>query len=521
MQAVLLIVSLLILLANIGFGLLRGVKRSTVRVCTLLVAAFAAFFVAVGLASSLAGTIAPMLEEALSSEEAFADFIASNPEAPALISALAEMLVAPILFLLCYMVLKFITWIIYVILCAVFKIPKPGKTKDEKTGEVEKTKRGVGSYLGGAGIGLAIGLIGLIVFSTPVVGYTDLISRVVDEVEATQSADAEGSNELAELNDNYIKTVAETPLANLAYITLGDPLFESLTTTEWNGEDTSLETELFAILGIVEEAGKLTERPVAEYGESESQAVHAMIGEIGNSRIVTYLGGNTLSGMASAWLEGRSFMGIESPDMGDANAQLIMNGLLRVFASTDPSLFAGDLEFFADLFDLLVEYGMFAKFTEEGEGEESDFVEYMVTSGFLEAVNALIKSNSRMKPVSTAIGDVGMNIMIAQLGLPEEYRENHEQLMDDMSGALQESVTEEGTIDVDKLHEGLNEAFADSEVEISEEAAEVIANGLSEEFTPEELKTLTVDQITDRLIERFQEVESLDDLAGMIPEEAA
>jgi hypothetical protein len=132
----------------------------------------------------------------------------------------------------------------------------------------------------------------------------------------------------------------------------------------------------------------------------------------------------------------------------------------------------------------------------------------------------LIKANERMRPVSVAIGDVGMNILIDQLGLPEEYRENHAQLMDDMSVALQDAVSEEGEISVEQLQTGLNEAFADSGVEITESTAEVIANGLSEEFTPEELKTLTVDQITDRLIERFGSVEQAKGMLDSLPEGA-
>ena len=134
-------------------------------------------------------------------------------------------------------------------------------------------------------------------------------------------------------------------------------------------------------------------------------------------------------------------------------------------------------------------------------------------------------ANPRMQPVSKAIHDVGMNVLVAELGLPEDYKENHEKLMDDMTTALQDSVTEEGEIDTEKLQASLNEAFADSGVEIDSAAAEVIADGLSEVFTPEELAGgLTPEQITDRLIERFADAESIESMipdgvpAGTLPE---
>lgn len=503
MEAILLIVSLAILLSNVLIGAFRGVGRSALRLGTLILAAFLAFFLAKGISSAVSGLLAPVLEDLLSSNETLAEFVQTNPEMPALLQALAQMLAAPLLFLIFYMLLKSLTLIVYSILRKLLRI---------------KGARKIGSFFGGAGIGLVIGLIGLVVFATPLVGYADFADRTMVAL-ADGSGEGGDMGELAEYDRAYVKPMAETPIAGAAYTVVGDTLFDSLTTAEWNGEDTLLETEWFAIVSVVGDVQVLAEKPIAEYGERESLAIHTMVEHIGDSRIVTYLGGNTLSGMAQAFLEGRPFFGVEAPAMEDANATLILNGLLRVFATTTPALFESDLELFADLFDLLIKHRILAAFT-EGEGEDADFVERMVASGFLDEVNALIKANERMRPVSVAIGDVGMNILIDQLGLPEEYRENHAQLMDDMSVALQDAVSEEGEISVEQLQAGLNEAFADSGVEITESTAEVIANGLSEEFTPEELKTLTVDQITDRLIERFGSVEQAKGMLDSLPEGA-
>ena len=500
MGAILILVSLLILLLGVLFGFLRGTVRSAIRLGTLVFALLLALLLANALSSVLGGLFAPLVEDLFFSGEGMADLIRTNPEMPDLILVMARMLAAPILFLVCYMLLKLITFIGYAILCKAVGI---GKGK-------------IGSRFGGAGIGLVIGLIGLIVLSVPVVGYTRFASDTLTTLESSALlSDGEGDSELAQYNAEYVQPLAEAPIVGLGYTILGDTLFDSLTTAEWNGEDLSLREEWFTILGVLENAGQLTERPVEEFGATESQAVHGMVTDIGHSRVLSYLGGNTLSGMATAWLNGDAFLGMEAPAMEDGNAQLLVNGLLRVFATTNPQQFAGDLAFFADFFDLLVEYRMFSLFA--GGNGDGDFIEQMTSSGFLEAAYALINNTPRMQPVSKAIADVGMNILVAELGLPEEYKENYGKLMDDMSGALHDSVTEEGTIDVTKLHESLNDAFADSEVEIPESAAEIIANGLSELFTPEELKTLDAEQITDRLIERFTQVE---DVTELIPEGA-
>lgn len=507
MQAILVILSILILVVNIAIGALRGVGRSTLRLLLIIGAAFGAYFIAKGLSSSLSGLFVPMLEDFISSNATLAEFVQTNPEMPALVRALAQMLAAPILFLVCYMILKLLTFLLYVLLRKVMRLRGPGK---------------IGSLLGGAGIGLAIGLVGLVIFATPVIGYTDFISRTASALESSttvaEGGETQATSQLTQYNDSFLKPAANTPVAKQAYSVLGDTLFHNLTSAEWNGQETKLETEWFAIVGMVNEAGKLAEKPVDQYGSEESVAVHNMINRIGESRIMTYLGGNTLNGLSNAWLEGKPFFGIEAPEMGDANAQMMFNGLLRVFSTTTPELFQRDLGFFADMFDLLVKHDMFSLFA-EGSGGGNAFAEKMTTSGFLKEAMGLINSNERMAPVTTAITDVGMNILIDQLGLPEEYRETCGELMDDMSDALQGSVTEEGTIDVSQLHTELNEIFADSEVEITESAAEVIANGLSEVFTPEELKTLTSEEIVDRLIDRFATAENLEKLKDKIPED--
>ena len=496
MEIVVLVVSLLILLLNVLFGMWRGVKRSLLRLITLVLAAIAAYALTGLLSGSLAEAVAPSLEEALSSDPLLMDFVKSNPEMPALVGALSEMLVAPVLFFLCYFLLKPLTMIVYLILRALLRAGKA---------------RSASSRLGGAVMGLLIGVIGLVIFSVPLIGYSDLIVRSVDELDNSGKSVL---GEIVDYNDDYIKPIANAPLAKTAYDLLGDRLFDRMTVTEWNGKPTSLEAEWFAILGVIREAQEVSQTPMAEYGEAQSQSLHKLVDHVGESRILTYLGGNTVSGMAQAWLNGETYFGVNTLELGNSNAQLLLNGILRFFATTDPTLFASDLEFFVELFDLLVKHEMFSLLG--GDGGADAFVDKMVSSGFLEDIYAHISSNRRMDPIFKAVHDVGMNVLVSALGLPEQYRETYGQLMDDMVLALKDSVATNGTIDVGQLCDSLSRAFSDNGVDISAAAAEIIANGLSDEFTVDELQGgLDAEEITDRLIERFEGTESLE---GLLPE---
>ena len=494
MQFILLGVTLLILIVNVLVGLSRGFSRGLLRLITLLVAVVAAFFLAKGLSASLADKLMPLLEEALASNESINEFISTQPNAMEALAALAKMLVTPILFLLCYVALKIVTWIIYLILRAVFSVGKP--------------KNLLVRRLGGLGMGLLAGLIGLLVFVTPVMGYTDILSRTVSEVDMI--SENESTATLVEYNASYIAPAAETPVASQIYKGIGSKIFKGLTTVEWDGEKADLETEWFAVLSVIDKAGELKGKSFVDYGTAESQVVHDMVDGVGGSKILSDIGSGVLNGVSNAWLQGNTFLGIAMPKLGDENADVIIFGVLRVFSTTSDETLVDDLDAFADVFDLLIKYDMMDLLA--GGNADGEFAAHLVESGFLEEARALLASRERLKPVTVALADVGMRMLVAQLGLPEDYRETCGELMDDMSAVLKGAVNESGQIDTAVLADNLEVTLADHGVEIPAEATEIIAQGLTDEFTAEELTTLSGEEITDRLIERFGQLDNIEDL---------
>ena len=446
------------------------------------------------LSATIADIVVPMVEEALGSNETFAAFLAENKVVGESVGVILQMLVTPILFLLCYMVLKVITWIVYIILRFVCHI--------------KKGKGLLPHFVGGAAMGLAAGLIGVLVFVTPVMGYTDLLSRT-----ATDAGKLAESLSLDEYNEQYLQPVSEAPVAAALYDSMGSKLFKALTTTKLDGQKITLEDEWFAVIGVVREAGKLGGKPVAEFGEAESAAVHAMAAGVGESRLLSSIGGGALNGIANSWLEGEDFMGIAKPETGDESVDIILGGFLKVFGTTSPALISEDLECFADLFDLFIKHGVFSKIDLES-GSTDALVTHLANSGFLEDARVLLVENQRMAPVVNAISDAGMRLLIRELGDPSTYLENHKELLDNISVVLQGAVGSDGKLDTAVLATGMQEELAKKSIEVPAAATEIIAEGLSDEFTPEELSTLTVDEITQRMIDRFGNVDNISALTA-------
>ncbi|MBE6703309.1 MAG: CvpA family protein [Ruminococcaceae bacterium] len=501
MQYIIMIAAVLILVINILVGLLRGLNKGLLRLGFVILAAVASFFLAKGLSGALGENLVAVLQEAVASNPDMTAFLQNNAEVISTVGVISQMLIGPVLFLLCYVILKPLTWIIFLILSKLIKIKNP--------------KNAVARMLGGAGIGFVIGIVGLLVFVTPVMGYTQLFSRTITEADALTAR--MGDMDLEEYNEQYLAPAAKAPVAAQVYNMLGDSLFSGLSSAKWNGEKVRLENEWFAVVGTANDGIRLAEKPVAEYGESESQSIHEMVANVDRSVLLSGLASHAISSFADAWLEGDLFMGIAKPTVGEESIEIIFDGLLEVLALTDADQFAKDLEFFADLIDLLIEHQVLAQI---GTTEDTqDLIAYLVSSGFLPEAKALIGANPRMNAVNDAISNAAMRLLVRQLGDPAEYLETHGELMNDVSNVLKEAVDAEGKINTDTLTQNMSEALSAHQIELPAEATQLLATSLAEEFTAEELAdpNLTVETITNRLIDRLSGLPNIDQYISSVP----
>lgn len=497
MQYIVLGATALILVLNVLVGMRRGFSRGLLRLITLVISAVAAFFSAKAAAASVAQRAVPALEQAVASDPDFAAFLQDNPVVGQSMGALTQMLIAPLLFLLFYILFKIVTLVLFWILC-IF---------------VKKTRFFAFRWVWGAAFGALAGVIGILVFVTPVMGYTQLLSNTITEAESLSASAAE--LELDAYNEKYITPASTAPVASQIYNGVGNKLFHGLTTVKWQENDIDLASEWAAVIEVADNAAAFSKRPVAEYGTAESEAAHAMAKGVEESQLLSSLSGGALNGISNAWLSGEAFMGIQKPNTGDESVDIILNGLLRVFSTTSPEIIGEDLEYFADIFDLFIKYQVFSKIGAEGGTDE--LVIHLSTSGFLTEARALLAANERMKPVVDAISDAGMRLLVRELGDPAKYLEEHKELIDNMSNVLKDAVDEEGQIDKAAVSDGLQSVLAEKQVEVPAEAVDIIAEGLADEFTADELTTLTTDELTDRLISRFGSVDNLDQILAAQP----
>lgn len=489
MELICLGVAAFILIFNVFISFTRGFRKSLLRLITVLVAAVASFFLARAIAGSMGNEIVLWMEATLGGNPNFAPLFSGEVAAGDAISLIVKMLVAPMLFLVLYIVLKGVLIFIYWILCGVTR---------------PAYRDGVGSHFLGVPLGLVIALVGILVFVTPVFGYTDLFASF-----ATKSSEAKTTTELSKTvqtyHSDYIAPVNETPVLANVYALVGNKLFDGLTGGKWQDDKVLLREEIDVLGDIVIQVQTLGGKSVEEYGDAECAAVDVIAKDVGKSQMLSVLCSGVLNTASNHWLAGEAFLGIAAPEMGDSGS-LLFDAFLVVFSTSTRENIDEDLDFFADVFAIMVRQELFAGL-KNAEGEEQ-MAALITDTDFLGEVQLLLDTHPRMQPVGVALLDVGMRAVLKSIGLPEDMLTSHGELLEEMSEALKNvELTPEGQLDTEALTEDLGVVFASHDIEVSEASTQLVAEAVADHFTPEELQSLTVESVMEMLAERFHAVD--------------
>ena len=468
-KLIMLITVAVILGFGVLWGFLRKLRRTLLRLVTLLLSFVGAIVFVKLMGRELGEYILSLLQPMLG--ESATELLVQSEMKP-VVDALCEMISAPFLFLLSYMIFKIVSWIVYKIFAVILGVKGPK----------------ICGRLLGALAGVLCGLVGLVVFATPVFGYMTLANDVWHQISPQTQEEQE---------PNMLEQMLETPVAKEAYELVGKHVFALLTTVDFEEDTISLEEETGAVINIWNDFSVLSGSSAEQYGDKEAQAMKQMVQDVGSSKIVSAVVVYFISDASEAWLNGEQVLGMSKPDMGE-DVQGIADAFLAVFSTTSTETLVQDLGTFADAFGVLVEEGVFTM----GE-DNADFVNKLVSGGAVEKLYAVLDANPRMLPVKTAIRDTGVRVMMSYLGIPEDIRETHSDMLEDMAGTLQSVTQPDGSIDQAALSTGICEVMNSYDVAVSPEASQLIAEAIVENLTPEEILSMTPEQIADKMAERF------------------
>lgn len=473
----LLMTAVCLVLLGLGafFGLIRRSNRSLVRLATLLLSVAGAFFIARVAVGNAAAYALEYAKANWINDPEILSYIEQNPALVDALIAFARMLIAPIIFFVSYLALRTVSFVVYKLICFIFRVKGPRLL-------------GLGR-LAGAGVGLLCGFIGVLVLVVPVCGYSALASDIVDQLEIAEDHPVAAYT-------HTIASVGEAPVASLAFRVGGEKLFEGLTTVELGEGEAMLREEANAILALIDHAGVLSEVPIESYGTAQSEAVMLMADDVGNSFMVSHIGSGLLATVSNRWLANDSFLGIERPAMGE-NADIIVNAMLGVLSTSNADNIDDDLRSVAEVFGLMVECEIFPLLVDGGDPDA--LAAKLATHGVLEGLYEVLEHNPRMLPLKQAFAELGIRILMDELGLPDNLKDSHGELLSDVGDALVNAVDAENNINVDVLKTEVADVMEKHGIGLDDSAVKLVSESIAQEFTGEELKALSDAEIVDRL----------------------
>lgn len=489
-----------ILIFNLLISMIRGTRKTVLRLLTVVIAAVGAFILARVIATNFGDEVVLWLEATVGGDPNFAPLFNGEVAASDAIAVMAKMCFAPIAFLVLFVVLKGLLIFLYWILC--------GVTRPDYADSAA-------SHFIALPIGLVTALIGIFVFVSPVFGYLDVATTMASSMNA--EGESASTKELVEYNEQFLTPARNTPVLSMCYDTLGEKIFDGLASAEWQDEDVQLREEIAVLADMLGNVQVLGAKSADAYGEKECAAVEALANDISASPMLSVLCSGMLSTASNHWLQGESFMGVEPPALGD-NGDLLFHAFLEVFSTSNKDNIGGDLLFFANVFELAVKYNVVSGLK---DADENAFATLITDSGFLADTQQLLNEHPRMAPLNVAIVDVGMRCALREMGLPEDVLATHGELMGEMTLALQAVPAKpDGTIDSEALADNLADVFAEHDLEVNEAATKLVADGVAEHFTAEELQTMTTEQMMVKLAERFEmvDISKLTNMEQVLPE---
>jgi len=215
------VLGLLLIFILIGalFGMMRGGKRTLIRLATVVVGlsiallmtpVFAKAFMGVKIPFGVNKTGGEYIEELLFESGTGADIAAAQPEIVDFTKACAVVLVSLVVFFLSYFIFKWLSWLVYFFLARKFA-PKVKKTRsvDEEGKESfdeQKTKK---SRWWGLGAGVLTGLVFFAFFMIPITGTLQTLDKMASytptfaNYSSASSADDDGIKKTLNIIKDY------------------------------------------------------------------------------------------------------------------------------------------------------------------------------------------------------------------------------------------------------------------------------------------------------------------------------
>lgn len=476
--------------------MLKARKRSwvlaVVRLCVTLISILASIPLTRYLAETVTDVIYPILLPRLPEE--VTSVLNSVPAGAEGARVLVSLVIAPILYLLAFLVLRWLLCLILLIVraCIPF-LRRPS---------LRRVSMPVGAF---------DGLLIVMVMLVPLCGYLAFGSHLVDTMKESGVLDSAPVQEalpedmtaedVVALSDSF----GHHPVVTVVHGTVGNPIFTALTTgeldpTEAHGEvvEINLEDEL---CGVIVTASHVLDAAEAlnktDYTDADKELLFDAADSLFESDWIRMVAADALVALSESWLENQPFAGIARPSL-DSTINPTVTRFLEILATETPETLEEDVHLLLDMVGDLKVHGLLRK-----NVDYNDMAQKMSQSGLLTDMVEKLEANERLGSMAEELKSLAVRLVSNMLGVEDlqngEYSEMMGEVADTLTDALSLTEAERDALILDSV----KGHFAEQGFDVPDEVTLKMSHHMIEELGADGV--ITGDELTQYLVDHAEE----------------
>ncbi len=480
-------------------------KRSWIMAVVRLGITLVSTIISIIVSKKLALVVVELLGSSLfSGSEGISDLFEKVPAGAAGLELIVSLLLAPILFIIVFLVIR---WLISMVMWIVEKCVPVLKERSEL-------------YLTmplGALNGILIGMLTLV----PLCGYIAFGAELLYTVDETDMLETKLGRELLsdlDMEEDELTDLADElsgqPLVKIVHGTVGKPVFKGLTTARLKSavlRDVSvkinLEKEFCGLLGLVGDvADVLDSFEKEDYAERDKEAMDRLADSMFESEWVALIMNDTLVAMSESWLDNESFMGLDRPSLDQALNPTI-NCVLGILIEEEPDTLEKDVRIILDVMgDLMINNILLDNM------DYNTLVQRLGKDDLLTDLLAKLDASPRLHALSVELKSLSIRLVTNMLGTEllenGEYDDMIEDVADSLTDVLDLPAKERDAV----LIESIQTNFKKEGYDVPENVALEMSNKMLDELGTDGV--ITSDELKEYMLNHADEgFEIADDVA--------
>lgn len=471
----------LYLLICVGFGFVRGLAKSRLRLISVAASAVVAFISALFIkntllnAEKLRNIIEIMQDNGVKMSEdtlkVINDLLGSEMLTDAILG-FSTALIMPLVFVLLFAILCFITWIVHIIVTLILR-EKLKKQNERAHFKLWQT----------VGYNLLQGIIVVLVVFVPIAVYGQLVPPVVDSIEATGML--ENNPDAHVVIEDYVEPFSHS-IAGVS-----KPLGKALTSFKIGDQKVHLQDEVQSMSSVVCTALSLGDTKMTNFGDAQANMIKGVGDTVGDSALLSTVVGEIVYYYTDSWIADEPFVGIKRPKMGDMFDPAFMT-LLEVIHKDSKSAGAlkADIYTTADMITILANRDVFSKL------DDTDaLINQLGADGMVKDLVVTLGQNESMKVLIPEVTNIGMRAIAMTLDIPGDGAEVYEDFLQDIATAMNETTGLSEAERLTALTEKVTQAFDKANVPIEKSVLDSYSASLIKDLGSAE--EVTADDISD------------------------